>query len=193
MALGDLIITLNRETQLTEIVLPFLLIFVLIYAILTKTKILGENKKNLNIMVGIIVGAITVIPHILGVFPEQTDPVNIINKALPDISIILVAMVFLLVLIGVFGQDTVMLGLTMPAWIMGTSVAIIVIVFGSAAGWWSEGVETTLEDIFGVEAVAIAVMLLVFGLIIAWITSEPKEELKGLKRIGIDLDKLFKK
>ena len=193
MALSDLIITLNRETQLTEIVLPFLLFFVIVYAVLTKTKILGEGKKNLNIIVALIVGALVVIPHITGGFPPGADPVNIINKALPDITLILVAIIFLLILIGVFGQDMVMLGMTMPGWIMITSIAIIVIVFGSAAGWWSEGVSDTLEEIFGVEAFAIALMLLVFGLVIAWITSESKEEPKGLKKIGIDLEKLFGK
>ena len=50
-----------------------------------------------------------------------------------------------------------------------------------------------MEDIFGTEAVAIVIMLLVFGVIVAWITAEPKEEKSWLKRIGIDLDKLFKK
>ena len=178
---------------LTDVMLPFLLIFVIVYAILQKTKILGEGKKNLNAVVAIVMGALVVIPHVTGRFPREADPVIIINDALPQISIVLVAIVFLLVLIGAFGQDMVLLGMTMPGWILFTSIAIIVITFGSAAGWWSEGISRTLEDTFGTDALAIGVMLLVFGLLIAWITSEPKEEKSILNKAGVDLGKLFGK
>jgi|SRR3989338_7441 len=193
--LDQLIMTLENRGQITEVILPFLLIFVIMFAVLTKTKILGESKKNLNIIVAVIMGAIVVIPHIMGTFPPNADPVLIFNDALPKLSIVLVAIVFLLILIGVFGQDTVMLGMTMPGWILFASVLIIAIVFGSAAGWWSSGVSQTLEDVFGVEAIALAVMLLVFGIIIAWITSEPKEkeDRSILNRLGVDLGKLFGK
>lgn len=193
--IGDLIITLENRGQITEVILPFLLVFVIVYAVLTKTKILGETKKNLNIILAVIMGALVVIPHLLGRFPPNADPVLIFNNALPQLSIVLVAIVFLLILIGVFGQDTVMLGMTMPGWILFASILIITIIFGSAAGWWSSGVSQTLEDVFGIEAIALAVMLLVFGIIIAWITSEPKEKEDKtiLNRLGVDLGKLFGK
>ncbi len=192
LQLESFVRTLERW-GLTDVMIPFLLIFVIVYAVLQKTKILGEGKKNLNVVVALILGALVVIPHITGRFPPNADPVVIMNNALPQLSLVLVAIIALLILIGVFGQDTVLLGLTMPGWILFTSIIIIIIIFGSAAGWWSEGLVRTLEDVFGVEAIAIAVMLLIFGIIIAWITSEPKEEKLGLKRIGIDLDKLFGK
>ena len=102
---------------LTDVMLPFLLIFVIIYAILMKTKILGETKKNLNIIVAIVVGLLVVIPHITGRFPANADPVIIMNNALPQVSLVLVAIVFLLIMIGVFGQDYVFLGVSMPGWI----------------------------------------------------------------------------
>lgn len=193
--LDQLVMTLENRGQITQVILPFLLVFVIMYAVLTKTKILGESKKNLNIIVALIMGAMVVIPHIMGKFPPNADPVLIFNEALPQLSIVLVAIVFLLILIGVFGQDTVMLGMTAPGWILFASVLIIAIVFGSAAGWWSSGVSQTLEDVFGVEAVALAIMLLVFGIIIAWITSEPKEKEDRtiLNRLGVDLGKLFGK
>lgn len=177
----------------TDVMLPFLLIFVIVFAILQKTKILGEGKKNLNVVMALIVGLLVVIPHVTGRFPPDADPVVIINEALPQVSIVLVAIIFLLILIGVFGQDVVMLGVTMPGWITFISLIIILWIFGGAAGWWSSGFDDFLERNFGSEAVAIVIMLLVFGIIIAWITSEPKEEKMGLKRFGIDLDKLFKK
>ncbi|MBI2647179.1 hypothetical protein HYW99_01765 [Candidatus Woesearchaeota archaeon] len=177
-----------------DVMLPFLLIFVILYAILQKTKILGEGKKNLSAAVAIIIGLLVVIPHVTQSFPPNADPVEIMNAALPQVSIVIVAIIFLLILLGVFGQDYVMLGVTAPGWVMLFSLAVIIIIFGGAAGWWTDSLGTQMENVFGTEAIAIFVMILVFGIIIAWVTHEPKEEGKSLlNRLGVDLNKLFKK
>ncbi len=180
---------------LSDVLLPFLLIFVIVYAILTKTRILGEGKKNLNAGVAVVMGLLVVIPHVTGRFPRNADPVLIINDALPAVSIVLVAVVFLLVMIGVFGQEYVMLGVSMPGWIALFSGVVILIIFGGAAGWWRGDFGRTLEDFFGTEAIAIVIMLLVFGIIIAWITTDSKEreERTIMNRLGMDFSKLFGK
>ena len=180
---------------LTDVLLPFLLIFVIIYAILQKTKILGEEKKNLAIVVAIVVGLLVVVPHVTGRFPANSDPVLIINDALPQVSIVLVAVIFLLVMIGVFGQDLVFLGVTMPGWITLVSFIIILLIFGGAAGWWGGDFGNTITDFFGTEGIAVFIMLIIFGIIIAWITSESKEreERSIMNRLGVDFSKLFGK
>ncbi|MBI2657919.1 hypothetical protein HYX08_04465 [Candidatus Woesearchaeota archaeon] len=180
---------------LTDVLLPFLLIFVIVYAVLQKAKILGEGKKNLNVVVSVVVALLVVIPHVTGRFPADSDPVLIINDALPQVSIVLVAIVFLMIMIGVFGQDFVMLGVTMPGWITLISFIIIVLIFGGAAGWWSSGMGNTLEDFFGTEGVAVFIMILTFGIIIAWITGDSKEreDRTILNRLGMDFSKLFGK
>src|SRR3989338_6017463 len=180
---------------LTEALLPFLLIFTIIFAILQKTKILGEDKKNLSVIVAIVVGLLVVVPHATGRFPANADPVLIINDALPQVSIVLVAVIFLLILIGVFGQDYVFLGVTMPGWITLVSFIIIVLIFGGSAGWWTSGFGQTLEDFFGTEGVAVFIMIVTFGIIIAWITGDSKEreERTILNRLGMDFSKLFGK
>ena len=178
---------------LTDVLLPFMLIFVIIYAIFQKTKVLGEGKKNLNTVVALVVALLVVIPHVTGRFPANADPVIIINDALPQVSLVLVAIIFLLVMIGVFGQDSVMLGLSMPGWIAFFSFIVIIIIFGGAAGWWSGSFGSTLENFFGTEAIAVAVMLLVFGIIIAWVTSEGKGHGAGSGNFGVDFNKLFGK
>ena len=176
-----------------QVVLIFLLIFVIIYAILQKTRVLGEGKKNLNIMVAVIVGLLVVIPHVTGQFPPNADPVIIIGDALPSISIVLVAIIFLLIMIGVFGQEKIFLGMSMPGWVAFFSFAVIVIVFGGSAGWWSGYFGNTLQQLFGTESIAIIIMLLVFGMVIAWITSDSKEndDKSAMKRMGVDFSKLF--
>src|SRR3989344_4908772 len=138
----------------TDVLLPFLLVFVFIFAILQKTKILGEGKKNLSVAVAVIVGLLFVVPHVTGKYPANSDPVEIINNALPQVSIIIIAIVFLLILIGVFGQDFVFLGASMPGMIAVASMIIILIIFGGAAGWWQGPLAlamATFLDITGLE------------------------------------------
>ena len=186
--------TLDRW-GLTDVMLPFLLIFVIVFAILQKTKVLGETKKNLNSIVAIVVALLVVVPHVTGRFPSNADPVLIINDALPQVSIVLVAVIFLLILIGVFGQDSVFLGVTMPGWITLVSLVIIVLIFGGAAGWWQGDFGNTLENFFGTEGVAVFIMLVTFGLIIAWVTGDSKEreDRTIMNRLGMDFSKLFGK
>ena len=157
LQLESFIRTLDRW-GLTDVLLPFLLIFVIIFAILQKTKILGESKKNLNVVVALVVGLLVVIPHVTNRFPPDADPVVIINEALPQVSLVLVAIIFLLILIGVFGQDMVMLGVSMPGWVTVISLGIILWIFGGAAGWWSNGFDQFLEEKFGSEAIAILII-----------------------------------
>ena len=49
-----------------------------------------------------------------------------------------------------------------------------------------------MTSVFGTDAIAILIMILVFGMIISFITSEPSQE-SGMKRAGIDLSQLFGK
>ena len=48
---------------LTDVLLPFLLIFTIFYAILHKTNILGDKKKNMNIMVSLISTGYLTMPY----------------------------------------------------------------------------------------------------------------------------------
>lgn len=180
---------------IVDVMLPFLLIFVVIFAILQKTRILGEGKKNLNSVVALVVALLVVIQHVTGRFPSNVDPVVIMNNALPQLSLVLVAIVFLLIMIGVFGSEEVFLGVTMPGWVTLVSTVIIVLIFGSSAGWWFGNFGVGLQQFFGTEGVAVFIMIVMFGVIIAWITGESKEreERTTLNRLGMDFSKLFGK
>lgn len=188
---GDLAKSLER-IGFVDVLLPFLLIFTLIFAVLEKTKILGEGKRNMNIGIAFIFALLVVVPHVTGNFPAGYDPVQIINAALPSVSLVVVAVIALMILIGVFAHDRVMLGLTAPGWVGLFSIVTLVFIFGSAAGWWQTGILQWLENIFGSDIVAVAIMLLVFGIIIAFVTGGGEHEKVGaLNRVGIDLGKLF--
>jgi len=115
-AFEDFFVSLDR-VGFVDVFLPFLLIFTVIFAILEKTKILGEGKKNMNSGIAIIFALLVVVPHVTGNFPAGYDPVQIINAALPTISLLVVAIISLMILIGVFYHDRLMLGVAAPGWV----------------------------------------------------------------------------
>jgi len=52
--------TILQSPFVVELLLPFLLVFVVIYAILQKTKILGDGKKQIDAIVALVIGLIAV-------------------------------------------------------------------------------------------------------------------------------------
>jgi hypothetical protein len=193
-ALGEFFKSLDRW-GLTDVLLPFLLIFTIVFAVLEKTKILGEEKRNMNTGIAVIFGLIIVVPHVTGDLPANFDPVLLINAALPQVGLLVVAIISLMILIGVFAHEKIFLGASMPGWVAFFSIIAIIIIFGSAAGWYATGFDGWLENIFGSDALAIFIMIVVFGVIIAFVTGgdSEREKLGGMKRIGIDFGKLFGK
>lgn len=187
------LVRMMESWGLTDVMLPFLLIFVVIFAVLEKTKIFGEEKRNINTVIALVFALLVVIPHVTGSYPAGMDVVLILRQALPAVSIVIVAILMLLILIGIFGQEKVFLGMTAPGWVTFVAIMIIVTIFGNSAGWWGGSWGRWLENTFGSDAIAIIIMLLVFGIIISWITggSGDKEKVGAWKRMGVDFSKLF--
>jgi Na+-driven multidrug efflux pump len=176
---------------LTDVMLPFLLIFVVMFALLTKARILGEDKRRFNLIIALVLALLVVIPHVLDVYPEGGDVVEIMNNALPQVSLIAVAVIMLLLLIGLFGGEAKWMGSSMSGWIAIVAFIIILVIFGGAAGWW--GNWSWFYDFFGGETIAIIIMILVFAVIVWWITrGEGKEkELNALSNVGKWVGEMF--
>ncbi|MBS3134862.1 hypothetical protein J4406_00610 [Candidatus Woesearchaeota archaeon] len=90
--LGDLFYQF-QGAGIYEYVLPFLLIFSILFAILEKTKIFNE-KKNVNVIVSAIIALI---------FVTQFSLVYTLNQFLPKVSLFIVVAVMTLILFGIFG------------------------------------------------------------------------------------------
>lgn len=176
---------------LTDVMLPFLLIFVVIFALMAKTRILGEDKKKYNLVVALVIALLVVIPHVLNVYPPNGDIVEIMNQSLPQVSIIAVAVIMLLILIGLFGGEAKWMGSSLSGWIAIVAFIIILIIFGGAAGWWYNW--SWFYDFFGAETVAIIIMILIFAIIVWWVTrGEGKEkEANALSQLGKWVGEMF--
>ena len=81
-----------------DFLLPFLLVFTIIYAVMQKTKILGD-KKNFNVIIALVIALTFVVPHVIGYYPLGYDPVQVMNESLPSVALVAVAAVMLLILI----------------------------------------------------------------------------------------------
>lgn len=80
----------------TEGILPFLLIFVVVFAILQKSKILGDNQKQVNSLTALVIGLILV------AFP---GPRNIVVGLMPWIGVGVAVLLVFFILYGFVAGD----------------------------------------------------------------------------------------
>ena len=137
---------------LIDVLLPFLLIFIVIFASLQKTEILGKDKKNFNVIVSIIVALLVIVPHVMGTYPGGFDVVDIINTVIPQISLIIVGILMLMMLLGLFAGSEV------PMVVAGIAAIIVVLILIGSTGWLY-GLDW-LYDFFGTEAVSFFIILI---------------------------------
>lgn len=175
-----------------DFLLPFLLVFTIVFAVLQRTEILGEDKKNFNVIIALILALIFIVPHLTGSYPMGYDPVQVINEALPSISLVAIAAIMLLLLLGIFGGDFAKAA--MP-FIAIAAIVFVIYIFGatSALNFWRGP-----HDVFywwTAELTELLIILVVFGLIVWFITKEPKKpgEKTALGRVGEVLGKLVEK
>lgn len=167
MASAESVIYLLESWGLTDAILPFVLIFTVIFAILQKAKIFGAESKKYNIVFSLVVSLLVVIPHMTRSYPPGADVVEILNQAIPSISVLIIAVIMFLVLAGIFFEPKG------GGWVSGLvlllSILAVIWIFGKAAGWW-HNMPFWLND---PDVQALVVIILVFGIIIWFVTAEP--------------------
>ena len=90
-----------QELGLFDVVLPFILVFALVYAVLEKTMILGKDQisgrdvgnKNLNAAISFVIAMLVI---------ASSQIVGVINEALPNLVLLMVVSLMFLLLLGIF-------------------------------------------------------------------------------------------
>jgi hypothetical protein len=166
---------------LTDIILPFILVFTVVFAIMQKVKPLGkegERTKPFNVVVSLVMALAVVIPHVLGYYPPDADIVNIINAALPQVSIVLVAILMVLLIVGLFGGKAEWGG-SLSGWVAFGAAVLVFYIFGRSAGWF-EYLPDWLYWLDNPDTQAMLIVIAVFAIIIYYITKdETPEEHRG--------------
>jgi lysylphosphatidylglycerol synthetase-like protein (DUF2156 family) len=112
------------EIGVYDVLLPFLLVFAIVYAIFDKTRVLGTDnyegheipKKNINAMIAFVIGFLVVVSKQL---------VATINQALANVVLLLILIVMFLMLVGVFFKKDEDIALT-GGWRITFMIAILV-------------------------------------------------------------------
>lgn len=95
------VITFLEKLGVYDVVLPFLLVFTIVFAILEKTRVFGEEKidgkdysrKNLNAMAAFVIGFLVI---------ASSQLVQAISQISAHVFVILLLIVFFLLLVGSF-------------------------------------------------------------------------------------------
>jgi len=127
--------TILQSEILTKFVYPFLLVFFIVFAVLEKTKVLGDDKKQLNALVAFIIGLI----FVGAVFPKI-----VVGNLILFLTVALVVMFVVLLLWGFIAGD-IKEGFKIPS---GLKIALMIIV-GIAviiAVFWALGVGSNFFD-----------------------------------------------
>ncbi|MFA6462068.1 MAG: hypothetical protein WCV90_07430 [Candidatus Woesearchaeota archaeon] len=169
-----------------DIILPFLLVFTIVFAILEKTKVLGiekidgkdTTKKNINAIVAFCISFLVI---------ASTQLVSLISKVMADVVLLLILAVCFLMLVGVFFGDKEFTLKEFPGWIKFFMILMfigIVAIFLNAITVNAEG-NTALEAIFSIfvnwdqQWAAAIIFLIIIGGFMFYITKEPAQKKEG--------------
>ena len=165
-----------------DVVLPFLLIFVIVYSILEKTRVLGTQeldgkqiaKKNINSMVAFVVAFLVIV---------SSKMVGYINKALPRITLLLLVLISFLMLIGVFffeKEEVMLQGGWRTFFMILMFIGVVLIFMGvietSSGTTWLEWTWDKVVNQYDSTAVSAIILLIVVVGIMFWVTKEPGEK-----------------
>jgi hypothetical protein len=181
-----------QEMGVIDVILPFILIFTIVFAIMQKVKIFGTDPKtkNFNVVIALVMGLAVVFPHVLGYYPPEQDIVNIINTSLPNVSVVLVAILMALLIVGILGKRFELAGNSLSGWIAIGAFAVVVWIFGASANWWS--LPSFLDFVLqNPDLTALVLVILVFAIVIWFITKEPATEESRKRGIGYQLGQML--
>ncbi len=180
-----------EELGVSDVLLPFMLIFTVIFAVLERIRPFKdddsqESGKKYHGIIALVFALAAVIPHVLNAYPNpKYDVVNIINNSLPNVSVIVVAVVAALILLGVFGIKFSVGDKSIVASVMWVlSFALIIFIFGSSAGWGWWKIPRTFNFLLDPDTQALLLIILVFGAIIGFVMKEEKSSADKEKARG---------
>lgn len=123
----------------SRIVLPLLLIFTVIFAILERLKLFGDDKKQMHAIIALVIAIITV------AFAYPTD---IIVKLMPFLAVAVVIVLIFLILYGMVSPGDKEKGLNLPNGLKIAFGVLIGIALIIAVLWATDYLDTVYSLIF---------------------------------------------
>lgn len=162
------VLDMMEELGFFEIILPFILIFTLVFAVLQKTMLFGKESKKYNTIIALVIALL---------FLTASKLIEAVNKMLPIVAIILVGVLGLFMIMGFFGMKeggpgTKFLGILVG----GLAVAVGMFYFIDASGDIYKNITRALEP-YWTPIILIGILIAV----IVAVTSSAKKETSSEK------------
>ena len=157
-------------------ILPFLLIFAVVYGVLFRMNLFGE-QKGVQVIIALVLGLLSIRYRLLG------DVLKVIS---PRLGVGLVVILALLILIGMFVPEDAE---GIMGWIlMGVGLVIFIVILSQTASVFDTGFGGYLGDEI-ISYVVLAVLLI--GIIVAVVVSGAEKEIDPTKRMFKKIGRLF--
>ncbi len=161
----DMIKTLE-DMGFYQVVLPFMLVFTIMFAILQKIKLFGADTKNINVVVAVVIAFFVV---------RVTSIISIINQFLPKVSMIVLVLLMFLLVLGIFGSGELK-GWSGWPFFVGMIGAVLGIVWALVSSFPGAGSGGSLLPSWLVLTPQDKAILLAVGIfvLLLWVFKEPK-------------------
>jgi hypothetical protein len=163
------------QIGLYDVVLPFLLVFTLVFGIMEKSKILGvENggsRKNLNAMVAFVTGFFVV---------ASAQLVALINSFVAYTALVLVILVMMMLLMASMHKEQTTgfeVNAKLRAWLYGAVIIAVILIFMNGVGWLGPA-WAYVSGNWNSELMGTVLLFAIVAGFIAWITHSPDGEKK---------------
>jgi uncharacterized membrane protein len=144
-----------------DVILPFVLVFSIIFAILERANILGEDKKQVNALVGLVIGLLVI------AFPISR---KIIVELMPVLAVLVVILLCFMIIYGFAKQEKeIKIHRGIISIIIIISVVVISIALLQITGFWQPFIEfTRTTDGYRIISNLVFVAAIVTAMVAVW-------------------------
>ena len=159
--IGEFGPTILQHPLVVEIILPFLLIFTIVFAILQKSKLFGDGKRQIDAIVALVVGLL---------FVAFANAVDLVINLIPFLGIGLVLILIFFLLWGFTSDGKIGGGVKKALGIIALIAVVGVVLL--VTGWWNwiydffvsgAGTPNVVTNIIVIVIAAAAIAFVVWG------------------------------
>ncbi len=155
------VVELLARIGVWDVIVPFILVFTILFAILERTKVLGKDKKRFNAMIAFVIGFFVI---------ALTDVLQAINVLSQYMTVLIVAGLLLMVMLSLLGVKDLHKS-NLLKW------AVLLLVFGGGlyVMGWLDWIDAAAVN----RWIASPVTALIIFLILLWFVFQKGEKKKS--------------
>ena len=114
--------------DLIEVILPFILVFAVVYAVSSQIPQMKE-KPRMQMVLALVIALLVIIPHVTSnYYYGEVDVVQVINSSIPQVALLIIAVVMALMLIGALSTNSDDMSFHMR-WIKWVALIVVALIF----------------------------------------------------------------